>query len=179
MQDPAAVEDASRAVETRLGRLAVLELAHVVAGYRAVRGEIDIDATLIGLRETGVTVTVPRVVGEELEFVQWDPAGGGTLGSFGIPEPARGVVVGVASHDVVLAPLVAFDRAGHRLGQGGGYYDRTMARRAGGRPLMIGVAHAFQEVESIPVEPWDVPLDAVVTECETIAFRPGVLDPVD
>ena len=74
-------------------------------------------------------------------------------------------------------PLVAFDRAGNRLGQGGGYYDRALAGPSDLRPVTIGVAHAFQQVESVPVEPWDVALDAVVTEDGLLDFAAGVTDP--
>jgi 5-formyltetrahydrofolate cyclo-ligase len=67
--------------------------------------------------------------------------------------------------DVVLVPLVAFDADGNRLGAGGGFYDRTFAfRKRGGKPLLIGYAFDAQRVDRVPCEPWDVRLDAVVTE---------------
>ena len=78
-----------------------------------------------------------------------------------------------AEHAVVLAPLVAFDRVGNRLGQGGGYYDRAIGSCAEFRPVIIGVAHAFQEVDAVPVERWDEPIDAVVTERSMVEFTPG------
>ena len=80
-----------------------------------------------------------------------------------------------AQHDVVLVPLVAFDETGQRLGQGGGFYDRAIAAAGASRPLLIGVAHAFQQVRSVPVEAWDMPLDAVVTEERVHEFRVGCL----
>jgi 5-formyltetrahydrofolate cyclo-ligase len=169
---------ASVAVLARLARIPVLRSADVVAGYRAVRGEVDIDASLILLEEAGVLVTVPRVVGEHLEFLPWCPEKETVRGSFGIWEPLDGVPVPMLRHDVVLAPLVAFDEHGHRLGQGGGYYDRTLGPITPEfRPIMIGIAHSFQQLEHVPSEAWDVPLDAIVTEDEVREFRPGVLDP--
>jgi 5-formyltetrahydrofolate cyclo-ligase len=96
---------------------------------------------------------------------------------FGIPEPAgaSGRWLRGAELDVVLAPLVAFDRAGHRLGMGGGFYDRTfrfVVRRAEWRrPWIIGLAYDFQRVDALPVERWDVPLHAVVTESGAQLFQ--------
>jgi 5-formyltetrahydrofolate cyclo-ligase len=169
---------ASMAVMARLARVPVLRQAGLVAGYRAVRGELDIDASLILLAERGASITVPRVHGEHLEFVRWRPADEAfTPGSFGIPEPVAGEVVPLTLHDVVLAPLVAFDDHGNRLGQGGGYYDRALAACHGARPVVIGIAHSFQQVERIAGEEWDVPIDAAVTEDAVFEFRPGALDP--
>ena len=96
-------------------------------------------------------------------------------GSFGIDEPINGAPLPLSQHDVVLVPLVAFDETGQRLGQGGGFYDRAIAAAGASRPLLIGVAHAFQQVRSVPVEAWDMPLDAVVTEERVHEFRVGCL----
>lgn len=168
---------ASMAVMARLARLNVLRQATRVAGYRAVRGELDIDAAMLLLAERGASVTVPRVNGEHLEFVRWAEGQAVQAGSFGIPEPIDGDVVPLARHDVVLAPLVAFDRSGNRLGQGGGFYDRALGRADRSSLVVIGVAHAIQEVPEVLTEPWDIGIDAVVTEDETIEFTPGCLDP--
>ncbi len=168
---------AAMAVTARLSRIGVLRDARYVAGYRATRGEVDIDAAMALMMTTGTSITVPRVVGEYLEFVPWDLEGVTISGAFGIPEPVDGTPKPLLSHDVVLAPLVAFDSLGRRLGQGGGFYDRALAERSGATPLVIGIAHAFQEIEAVPIEPWDAPLDAVVTEEGVTEFRPGCLEP--
>jgi len=168
---------ASMAVMARLARVPVLRVARVIAGYRAVRGELDIDAALVLLGERGADITVPRVIGEHLEFVSWEPGQDTAVASFGIPEPTAGRTVALQAHDVVLAPLVAFDGSGHRLGQGGGYYDRALAGCGESRPVVIGIAHSFQQVDTIPTETWDVSIDAAVTEEGVVEFRPGVLDP--
>ena len=175
--DPDEQAAASMAVMARLARLPVLDEATVVAGYRAVRGEVDLDGALALLGARGTLVTVPRVVGDDLEFLPWSPDAADTAGSFGIREPVAGEAVPFGRHTVVLAPLVAFDRTGQRLGQGGGFYDRAISGAGDHRPVMIGVAHAFQEVERVPAEPWDQRLDAVITEDETIEFRPGATGP--
>ncbi len=169
---------ASIAVMARLARLPVLRSAGVVAGYRGVRGEVDIDTSLILQAQARSVVTVPRVVGDHLEFLPWEPERETARGSFGIQEPVDGEPVPLFRHDVVLAPLVAFDDHGRRLGQGGGYYDRALGAIAREhRPVVIGIAHSFQQVALVPTESWDVPLDAVVTEDDVFEFRPGALDP--
>jgi len=70
--------------------------------------------------------------------------------------------------DLILLPLVAFDKSGHRLGMGGGYYDRTLAflahRRLWRKPHLLGTAYQFQQLETLPTQPWDIPLDGIATE---------------
>jgi 5-formyltetrahydrofolate cyclo-ligase len=76
---------------------------------------------------------------------------------------------------VILLPLLAFDRAGHRLGTGGGWYDTSLAylrdATRPATPLLVGVGYAFQEVDAVPPEPWDVDLDYIATDAELIACR--------
>ena len=94
---------------------------------------------------------------------------------FGILEPAPIGSVSGQSFDLVLLPLVAFNRAGARLGMGAGFYDRAFAFRQRGastRPRLIGLAHSFQEVESLRADAWDVPLDAIITDQELIPIHP-------
>ncbi len=94
----------------------------------------------------------------------------------GIPEPdiRRHPPVAPWALDLLLLPLVGFDADGHRLGMGGGFYDRTLAylrqRRQWRRPLLIGLAHECQEVERLPERPWDVPLNGVLTESRLLCF---------
>ena len=115
-----------------------------------------------------VRYTLPRVRGRDLEFVLCRPGQPFEPSAFAIPEPVGGEVVALADHDVVLVPVVAFDADGYRVGQGQGFYDRALAALAAARPdpgpVLIGVAHSFQQVDEAPRHPWDVPLDAVVTE---------------
>ena len=165
----------SAAVGSQLAKIAALSRSPVVGGYRAIRGEVDIDAALSRLHDDGAMVTVPRVSGEHMDFLPWTSGSETITGSFGIDEPIHGEPVQFSRHDVVLVPLVAFDETGQRLGQGGGFYDRAIAAAGAARPLLIGVAHAFQQVRSVPVEAWDMPLDAVVTEERVHEFRAGCL----
>ena len=173
--EPARQAQAAEGVRANLERIKILETAGAVAGYRSVRGEVSIDEALSRLIAEGVTVTVPRVSGAYLEFVKWLPTTATARGAFGIPEPVGSQVLDLGAHDAVLAPLVAFDRTGRRIGQGGGFYDRCFGRLGGKRPTLIGIAHEFQEVERIVAEAWDVPLDAVVTDSRVVEFRPGAL----
>jgi 5-formyltetrahydrofolate cyclo-ligase len=173
---------AAMAVLARLARMAIVREARLAAGYNGARGEVEIAAAMILLAEQGVTITTPRVRGDHIEFIVTDETTPMTIGSFGIPEPAEGEIVTVDRHDLILVPLVAFDSAGRRLGQGGGFYDRALAdtvrRPFVDRPALIGIAHAFQQVGELPMEPWDVPLDAIVTEEGIVEVTAGAGDRV-
>jgi 5-formyltetrahydrofolate cyclo-ligase len=135
--------------------------ARVVAGFVAVRGEIGVAGVLAAARARGLAVALPRVAGPELVFHRW--AGEALVTSrFGIPEPPPELpVVDRAALDVLLVPGLAFDRAGNRLGYGGGFYDRVLA---GPRGLAVGVAWGFQVVDAVPCDPWDQRVDALLTE---------------
>ena len=165
----------SAAVGSQLAKIAALSRSPVVGGYRAIRGEVDIDAALTRLHDDGAMVTVPRVSGDHMDFLPWTSGSETITGSFGIDEPITGEAVQFSQHNVLLVPLVAFDLSGQRLGQGGGFYDRAIAAAGADCPILIGVAHAFQQVKSVPVEAWDMPLDAVVTEERVHEFRAGCL----
>ncbi len=111
-----------------------------------------------------------------LWFVQQAPGSALEPNRFGIPEPRRGRRVPVWALDLILVPLVGFDADCHRLGMGGGYYDRTLAflkhRRHWRRPVLIGLAHECQHCATLAPRPWDVPLDAVATERRVYRRRP-------
>jgi 5-formyltetrahydrofolate cyclo-ligase len=141
----------------------------VVSGYWPIRSEADPRPLLDALRVAGVAVALPVVFDAEvLRFRQWvsgaplDAAGFGTLGP--------GAEAPEAVPDVVILPLAAFDRTGHRIGYGKGHYDRVIARLAASaaHPLLIGLAFSTQEVARVPAEAHDVALDAIVTETEAI-----------
>lgn len=136
-----------------------------LSGYWPMRGEAD---PLPAMHGHDGPLCLPVVTGKAvpLVFRHWD---GGDLvpGPFGTshpPESAR-----VVTPQVLIVPLAAFDRAGNRIGYGGGYYDRTLQllRRAG-PTVAIGLAFAAQELPAIPAEPFDQPLDLIVTEGQII-----------
>lgn len=146
--------------------------ARTVAAFLAFDGEPDLRFTLTQLHRRGTTVVlpvVPRTVrnggqgGQVLEFHRWSPAAPLQSNSLGISEPAASTLVPLSSIDVMLMPMVAYDKSGSRLGMGAGWYDRTLGNISE-RPLLAGVAWSLQNASSVPIDPWDVPLDAIVTE---------------
>ena len=152
-------------------------LSEVLAGYRGValsgympiRTEIN---PLPAMEEAAAygPVGVPVITGEgqPLLFSRWEPGCAMKDGPFGAQVPA---VEDYFEPEIVIVPLVAFDRAGGRLGYGGGFYDRTLEKLRAKRPtLAIGFAFAAQEAESVPLEDTDQPLDLLVTEREIITF---------
>lgn len=135
-----------------------------VSGYLPIRDEIDPRPAMAALHGSGITICVPVVVGRDqpLTFRAWAPGVALMRGPFGVSVPEHTEPV---TPELLLVPLLAFDAGGFRLGYGGGYYDRTLARlRAGGTVRAIGLAYAGQEVARVPVEPTDARLDAVITE---------------
>lgn len=133
----------------------------VVAGFWPLPGEIDIRPLLAALHARGHRVALPVTPpkGLPLVFLPWRPGDPLMPGRFGTLVPASG---SEATPAVVLTPLLAFDRAGRRLGYGGGYYDRTLAGLPG--VTAIGCAFAAQEVDVVPAGDYDARLQAVVTE---------------
>lgn len=173
---PAEITRHSAAVAARLWRLPALARSRRIACYMAVGGEVDCAPIMQEALARGRQVYLPVLHGNALLFAPWDPAGTLVANRYGIPEPAAGAGAWLrgAQLDVVLAPLVAFDDRGHRLGMGGGYYDRSFAfsRRRGlwHKPHIIGLAYEFQRVGALPAQRWDVALHAAVTERETHLF---------
>jgi 5-formyltetrahydrofolate cyclo-ligase len=146
-----------------------------VAGYWAVAGELPLAAIIGGLRARGQTYFLPIVDDQKrLQFAPWWPGMAIAANCFGIPEPSEAKHAHLApdAMDVVLVPLLGFDRDGHRLGFGGGYYDRSFAflreLERPSKPLLVGIGYAAQEVERIEPQAWDIPLDYVATERELI-----------
>ena len=137
----------------------------VVGGYMALPEEADPALALAALAARGCIIAYPRVTGPGLPLTFHTVGGGEEMvrGAFGILEPPpHGPSV---TPDLVLVPLLAFDGAGHRLGHGGGFYDRTLCARAALGPfLAVGIAYAGQQVDFLPHGAHDWPLDAVLTE---------------
>lgn len=134
-----------------------------VAGYMAMRTEIDPTAAMEEAAAHG-PVGVPVIIGagQPLQFRTWTPDSTMVAGEFGAVIPEAGEWM---TPEIVIVPLVAFDRAGGRLGYGGGFYDRTLEQlRAKRATLAIGFAFADQETQDLPLEPTDQPLDLIVTE---------------
>ena len=141
-----------------------LRAVGTVAGYLPIRSEIDPRPAMLALIGLGYRVAVPVVEapGQPLAFRAWSPGGTTEPGAFGVEVPVAAEPV---EPDVLLVPMLAFDARGHRLGYGGGFYDRTIARLRARREVhALGFAYAAQEVDLVPDSETDMRLDAVVTE---------------
>ena len=139
--------------------LAHLAPDDIVAVYLARDGEVDLTALVASCWQRAIAVGLPVVDDRQLVFAAYQPHTELRNNRYDIPEPA---LVQEICPSVVFAPLVAFDAQGRRLGMGGGYYDRYFA--AAPHAKRIGIAHECQYAESLPANPWDVPLQAVITE---------------
>jgi 5-formyltetrahydrofolate cyclo-ligase len=140
-----------------------------LSGFWPMGSEIDLRPLLEVMSKRGHLVGLPVVVGKErpLVFRAWKPGDILKPGGFNteVPKDDQPEVV----PDILLVPLLAFDREGYRLGYGGGFYDRTLEKlRASGPRLAIGVAFSAQEVERVPRGDFDQPLDMLLTEKEVI-----------
>jgi 5-formyltetrahydrofolate cyclo-ligase len=166
---------AAEAVAEHLHGFAPLLAARHVAGYWAVDGELPLHEVVGQVLRRGQTYCLPVVEAEpRLRFRSWRNGEALTPNRFGIPEPGGGTEIAAEDIDVVILPLLAFDRAGNRLGSGAGYYDRTFAFRRGaaaGAPFLLGVGFAFQLRDGLPAADWDVPLDAACTDAGLIDCR--------
>ena len=149
-------------------RLAASWGPSVVSAFHPIRDEPDALALLAALDAAGYATALPAVVGRDrhLEFRLWRPGDPTEVGALGVPEPLS--LAEVAEPDLLFAPLACFDRRGHRIGYGAGYYDRSLERlRAMKRIHAVGVAYGVCEVAAVPYEAHDQILDAIVTEQET------------
>ena len=146
-----------------------------IAAYLGVDGEVNLRPLLGGLQRMGKVLALPVVErNNRMSFFAHRPEAPLTLNRFGIEEPPPGTPwINTRALDLVLAPLVAFDDQGNRLGMGGGFYDRhfgCLPERL--RPLLVGVAHEIQRADGLPAAPWDVPLDGILTEAGWRTFSP-------
>ena len=151
-------------VAAQIARCGLIPSGASVAGFLPLGHEIDMAPLLRSLWEAGHVVALPRTParGLPLSFHRWAPDDPLQREAFGTLTSAGPEI----DPDIILVPLLAFDRRCHRLGYGGGYYDRTLAARPGIPTL--GCAYAGQEVAEVPIGPMDRRLDMVVTEREVI-----------
>ena len=145
----------------------------VVALYRALGSELDplpLGEALVGL---GWRLALPAVetMDAPLVFQTWNPGERLVHDLAGLPAPMAAAPAVTPS--VILTPLLAFDLAGHRLGQGGGFYDRTFAvlKKSAASPALVGIAYRQQQVEAVPAGPLDQTLDGILTETGYIPAR--------
>lgn len=163
-------ENAGAVSQALCDHLAGLE-GRIISGYLPIRTEASPLAAMEGLaRHNRVAVPVVIRAGAPLVFREWTPGCRLERGVFDVMIPVEGAEL---HPDLVITPLLAFDRGLHRLGYGGGFYDRTLAKlRAEGHVHALGFAYAAQLVEAVPVEATDQLLDAVLTESGVFPLAP-------
>jgi 5-formyltetrahydrofolate cyclo-ligase len=174
MRDALSDQQRAEAAQALAGRKLPFEIAAgtIVSGYSPIRNEIDPAPLMRKLAEAGAKLALPAVMarGKSLAFRAWSPDDRLMMGPLGILEPSPAAAEFIP--DIMLVPLAAFDRAGHRIGYGAGHYDHTLAHLRKVKPIAaIGLAFAVQEIEAVPALPHDVALDYVLTETQLFDFR--------
>jgi 5-formyltetrahydrofolate cyclo-ligase len=162
---------AAETIATRAFPVAIAPAA-IVAGFMPMKSEINPLPLMRMLAAAGARLALPVVAGRGKPLIMRAWAFGEPLiaGVWGIREPAP--LAPAVAPDILIVPLLAFDRAGQRIGYGAGYYDLTIAAlRARQAVVAIGVAFAAQEIAAVPATPRDAPLDLVLTEREVIDLR--------
>ena len=164
---------AAKAVAEHFFSTVPLKTNDIVAGYWRIKDEMDVQPILIRLMDSFQPVCLPVVLGEDmpLELRLWEQGTPLYEAGFGTLAPSE--LAPQVEPDVIIMPLLGFDSRGTRLGYGGGYYDRTLEKLSK-KPRLIGVAFAAQELDNIPREAHDVPLDAIVTEQGARSFEHAI-----
>jgi len=164
---------ASHAVVDSISSSRLFKRSRHIALYLANDGELDPSLLAEYAHQHGKRLYLPVLSPVRQNRLQFAPYHPNTLlaeNRFGIPEPvvSQRQMIPPRALDLVLAPLVAFDNSGNRLGMGGGFYDRTFAflhhRRHWQKPRLLGIAYEFQRVALLPHQQWDVPLSGIATE---------------
>lgn len=147
----------------------------VVAFCWPIRNEYDARHLMRQLRQQGATTALPVVVAPKapLIFREWHPGVEMEMGKLDIPYPKAGAEL---APDTVLLPMNGFDRQGYRLGYGGGFFDRTLENMGARKPLVIGVSFELAAIDTIRPQPWDIPMDYVVTERGVYRHDEGKLE---
>lgn len=144
----------------------------VIAGYRPIQSEIDPTALMEKLKSRGAQLCLPVMAGDglPLQFRFWSPGEELATGHFDVEEPLPTAMP--AQPDIILTPLLAFDKKGRRLGYGGGYYDRTLksVRAVNAHIVAVGLGYAAQQIPKVPTDSHDQSLDWVLTETGAITI---------
>ena len=135
----------------------------ILGVYYPYNYEIDIMPLVEKFQKLNYSITLPKIgMNSEMHFFQWSTKDPLSINKFGIPEPISNKT---KFPDILLVPLLAFDKNFNRIGYGGGFYDRYINRlKKIKKIIIIGVAYSFQKIKKIPVEKYDIKLDFVVTE---------------
>ena len=146
--------------------------AEVVSGFLPIRTEVDLRPLMAAFAAKGARLCVPAIIDKET-IVFRELVRGAAMIDMGFGTVGPGPEAAILDPTLMLMPLAAFDGQGNRIGYGAGYYDRAIAklRDKGIHPRLIGIAFDCQQVEAVPFEPHDVPLDAILTESGLRRFR--------
>ena len=174
---PAHQRDAALSLNSIVGHSALFRRSRHIAFFLANDGELDPQLLVHRAWRMGKVCYLPVITpAQSLWFARYEHGDALAPNRFGIPEPARAGLELVPARvlDLILAPLVAFDDRGNRLGMGSGFYDRTLSflrhRRVWRKPRLLGIAHELQHLAALQSAPWDVPLDGVATDVDLYLF---------
>ncbi len=166
---------AEHSLTTLLLQQPAINTSQHIALYLPHKGEISLQAFAKKAWEAGKNLYLPVInpthsshsKSPVMLFKEWNANSTLITNSWGITEPSNSPSIKPEQLDLVLMPLVAFDKKGNRLGMGGGFYDKTFAFKKTNpqqKPLLVGIAHAFQEVDALSTNSWDVAMDGVATD---------------
>lgn len=157
--------------------------AESIGAYLDADGEISPTPTIEHASSLKKRIYLPKVseVKGEMQLCLWQPGEPLKINRYGISEPRSNEVLPPSGHSMIFLPLVAFDSKGTRIGMGGGYYDRLLAKllESPNCPLVVGMAYDFQKMETIDREEWDIPMDAVVTDKQVIRISARSRAPIE
>ena len=173
-RDALPAAERAKAAETIAARPFPVAIAPgtIVSGFSALKSEINPVPLMRKLADLGAQLALPVVAGRGKPLIMraWSFGAPLVSGVWGIREPPPEAPE--VAPDILLVPLLAFDRTGRRIGYGAGYYDMTIAALRAKKPAVaVGIAYAAQEIDAVPVTPRDARLDLVLTERETIDLR--------
>ncbi len=155
-------------LRSKLLSLPELIKAEKVLLFCPIKGEPDLSQLFEEILSQGKGLVLPRVRGKELELIKVYNPICLSAGTFNIPEPTDGKRIYPEELDVAVVPGIAFDREGYRIGFGKGYYDRLLERVS---CPVVGVAYSFQVLDRVPRDPWDKPVDILITEKEVMRWN--------
>lgn len=165
---PSSQVQAALLITQQILKLPIFQHSQKIAFYLAADGEIDLDLLIKAAQQQNKICYLPKVniAAKEMLFLQYQLQDQLLTSEFGVLEPEFALTKTVAPNeiDLVITPLVGFNAQRHRLGRGGGFYDRAFAHKLKApqaKPYLLGVAHAVQRIEFTPND-WDVPLDKIV-----------------
>lgn len=166
---------AEHSLTTLLLQQPAINTSQHIALYLPHKGEISLQAFAKKAWEAGKNLYLPVInpthssnpEAPSMRFKLWEASTPLIKNNFGIAEPNTEQCINPEQLDLVLMPLVAFDKKGNRLGMGGGFYDKTFAFKKTNpqqKPLLVGIAHAFQEVDALSTNSWDVTMNGIATD---------------